>query len=68
MSNFDTTLWKVANYIIKRREVPTSLGHGEYSVFEIVCDSYVYNFDFVALIVLSLCNLIWPWFEFENSF
>jgi hypothetical protein len=39
--------------------VPTSLGHDESSVFEIVCDSYVYNFDFVAFIILSLCNLIW---------
>ncbi len=36
--------------------MPTSLGHGEYTVIEIVCDSYVYNFDFFALIILSLCK------------
>lgn len=68
MSNFDTTLWKAAKYIIRRREMPTSLGHGASSVFEIDCESYVYNLEFVALIIISLCNLIWPWFEFENSF
>jgi len=38
--------------------VPTSLGRGESSVFEIVCYSYVHNFDFVALSIFSLCNLI----------